>query len=131
MVHSVDTLHSDAFAFSRIQAHSAAFTHTRIHLCKQMHSLVYAHTCMHSYASFVMNIQPSFESLVVYLDGQPILVASSFLVDGLRRDGAVLVAHISVCFFFSRAGTFEMHQAENVLECVKMRHVQTLTQNAT
>ena len=66
-----------------------------------------------------MNIQPSFESLVVYLDGQPILVASSFLVDGLRRDGAVLVAHISVCFFFSRAGTFEMHQAENVLECVK------------
>ena len=23
------------------------------------------------------------------------------------------------CFFFSRAGTFEMHQAENVLECVK------------
>ena len=49
------------------------------------------------------------------------------LVDGLRRDGAVLVAHISVCFFFSRAGTFEMHQAENVLECVKMRHVQNAT----
>jgi hypothetical protein len=44
------------------------------------------------------------------------------LVDGLRRDGAVLVGHICVllaCFFFSRAGTFEMHQAENVLECVK------------
>ena len=30
-VHSVDTLHSDALAFLRIQAHSDAFTHTRIH----------------------------------------------------------------------------------------------------
>ena len=29
-VHSVDTLHSDALAFLRIQAHSDAFTHTRI-----------------------------------------------------------------------------------------------------
>ena len=29
-VHSVDTLHSDALAFLRIQAHSNAFTHTRI-----------------------------------------------------------------------------------------------------
>ena len=29
-VHSVDTLHSDAVAFLRIQAHSDAFTHTRI-----------------------------------------------------------------------------------------------------
>ena len=90
-----------------------------------MHSYAYAFVCicilMHSYASFVMNIQPSFESLVVYSsDGQPILVRQ--LVDGLRQDGAVLVGHICVllaCFFFSRAGTFEMHQAENVLECVK------------
>jgi hypothetical protein len=49
-VHSVDTLHSDALAFLRIQAHSDAFTHTRIHQCTQMHSLVYAHSCMHSYA---------------------------------------------------------------------------------
>jgi len=30
-VHSVDTLHSDALVFLRIQVHSDAFTHTRIH----------------------------------------------------------------------------------------------------
>ena len=29
-VHSVDTLHSDALVFLRIQVHSDAFTHTRI-----------------------------------------------------------------------------------------------------
>ena len=46
-VHSVDTLHSDALAFLRIQAHSDAFTRTRIHLCTQMHS--YAFACI-SYA---------------------------------------------------------------------------------
>jgi hypothetical protein len=78
---------------------------------------------MHSYASFVMNIQPSFESFVVYSShlGRAAHLGRQ-LVDGLRRDGAVLVGHICVllaCFFFSRAGTFEMHQAENVLECVK------------
>jgi hypothetical protein len=46
------------------------------------------------------------------------------LVDGLRRDGAVLVGHICVllaCFFFSRAGTFEMHQAENAFRHLKDR----------
>ena len=37
-LHSVDTLHSDALAFLRINAHSNAFIHTRIRL----HSHVYA-----------------------------------------------------------------------------------------
>jgi hypothetical protein len=37
-LHSVDTLHSDALAFLRIQVHSNAFIHTRIRL----HSHVYA-----------------------------------------------------------------------------------------
>ena len=41
-VQSVDTLHSEAHAFLRIEAHSDALMHTRIHLCMHMHSLVYA-----------------------------------------------------------------------------------------
>ena len=70
-VHSVDTLHSDALAFLRIQAHSDAFTRTHIHLCTQMNS--YAFACiriafvrirMHFHAySLLMNIQPNFEYL--------------------------------------------------------------------
>jgi len=52
-------------------------------------------------------------------------------VDGLRRDGAVLVAHLSAPEYMImhlnaaqvECSTFKMHQAENVLECVKMQHV--------
>ena len=67
-VHSVDTLHSDALAFLRIQAHSDAFTHTRIQgecrppkglaqlqdscmltrVCILTHS--YAYVCIHMYS---------------------------------------------------------------------------------
>ena len=55
-VHSVDTLHSDALAFLRIQAHEDAFTHTRIQgECGPPKGLAqlqdaHAHSCMHSYA---------------------------------------------------------------------------------
>ena len=106
-VHSVDTLHSDALAFLRIQAHSDAFTHTRIQLpymyadaftracslvyafvcirmyslalvCIRMHSYTFVCILMHSHAcSLLRNIQPNVEYLVVCSDGQPRLVASS------------------------------------------------------
>ena len=69
-VHSVDTLHSDALAFLRIQAHSDAFTHTRIQgecrppkglaqlqdscmltrVCILTHSYAYVSIHMYSYA---------------------------------------------------------------------------------
>ena len=68
-VHSVDTLHSDALAFLRIQAHSNAFTHTRIQgecrppkglaqlqdscmltrVCIRMQLYAFVCMCMHSY----------------------------------------------------------------------------------
>ena len=60
-----------------------------------MHSYAYICIRMHSYASFVMNIQPSFESLVVYSDGQPILVASS-LTDCAEMERFLL--DTSACF---------------------------------
>jgi len=103
-VHSVDTLHSDALAFLRIQAHSDAFrcihshTHSPVYadaftrvctlvyafvcihmypfalICIRMHSYEYVCIRMHSHACSCRNIQPSLESFVVYSDGQPISV---------------------------------------------------------
>ena len=74
-VHSVDTLHSDALAFLRIQAHSDAFTHTRIQgecrppkglaqlqdacmltrVCILTHSYAFSHTLTHSSAFRCIN----------------------------------------------------------------------------
>ena len=74
-VHSVDTLHSDALAFLRIQAHEDAFTHTRIQgecgppkglaqlqdacmltrVCILTHSYAFSHTLTHSSAFRCIN----------------------------------------------------------------------------
>ena len=80
-----------------------------------------------------MNIQPSFESLVVYLDGQPILVASS-LTDCAEMERFLL--HTSACAFSSRGrahskciklrmywnalrcGMYRMQLKENAHECI-------------
>ena len=116
-VHSVDTLHSDALAFLRIQAHSDAFTRTCIHLCTQMHSYAFACIRMHFYA-FIRIISMysyafvcirmhshaytacwSSKYLVLCSDGQPHLVASS-LTDCAVMERFLLQA--SACFCFSR-----------------------------
>ena len=93
-------------------------------VCIRMHSYVCIRMHMHSYAflcQFRHEHPAQLRKLCSVLLGRAAHLGRQ-LVDGLRQDGAVLVGHICVllaCFFFSRAGTFEMHQAENVLECVK------------
>jgi hypothetical protein len=126
---------------TRIQAHSSAFSciHSHPHslVYAQMYSLAFVCIRMHSYVCIRMHIyiyMHLYAFLCQFRHEHPaqlrklgsVLGRAAHLgrqlVDGLRRDGAVLVGHICVllaCFFFSRAGTFEMHQAENVLECVK------------
>ena len=142
VVHSADTLHSELLT-TRIRTHSSAFScfHSHPHslVYAQMYSLAFVCIRMHSYVSmyaFVCIFMRSYRYafLCQFRHEHPaqlrklgsVLGRAAHLgrqlVDGLRRDGAVLVGHICVllaCFFFSRAGTFEMHQAENVLECVK------------
>jgi hypothetical protein len=157
--------HSHSYAFKCIQMHSLthAFTsvrrcihscmltrvcirlHSYVSVCIRLHSYAFVCICMHLHAFSCLQLQkdPAQLRQLRGVVGRAAHLRRQ-LVDGLRQDGAVLVAHLGVLLLLEdvrihnnasewstrwqpssqiECSTFKMHQAENVLECVKMRHV--------